>query len=151
MAETSVNGNGCHALEDSQRTPPLRSEDSLSGKVPRYDSGQKYFITHMHHTWHIGLYEKPKLRHIYAFPISESTGTWINILDKIGEKYYELAAFLLYDDEGTETDALVSKHKNVPKAITREIMTEWLKRSEVKPTWITLLETFKKNWTEHTC
>ena len=86
--------------------------------------------------------ERPTFQELYAFPSGTTT---INVIEKIGTKYYQIGCFLLEDNDGDKMEVIIDQcHSDVSK-INRQILRKWLKGEGKQPvnwsTLITVLET----------
>ena len=80
-----------------------------------------------------------------CFKVNNSTKP-INIIEKIGSKYFEFGVLLLNDDDGNYVGSVVNELQRDSKAIIHKILTEWTNgRREAKSfEWCSLIETLKE-------
>ena len=77
---------------------------------------------------------RPTVEEILQTPSPSS-----NILHQIGDKHWELCAYLLHDKNGSRAKAITEQHRGNAYTISREIMSEWLRGSGRQPvSWRTL-------------
>ena len=93
--------------------------------------------THTHTHTHTGLDDKPALPKILRFP---GCNGHINLPQRIGSDCFSFGVFLLDDETGARTKAIMVTHQGNPNHINCDIFTEWLQGSGAQPvTWRTLV------------
>lgn len=74
-----------------------------------------------------------------------SSGSSINIVEKIGVHYSKLGRMLLNDETGAITKEIVYQNPLDVEAMNTEILKEWLKGQRRQPvTWCTLIDILKE-------
>ena len=71
-----------------------------------------------------------------------SDGSQINILEKVGVKYFDFGLYLLNDDNGTQV-SIIEKDKGDTISIVREIVQKWLAGNGRPVSWVTLISVLK--------
>ena len=65
-------------------------------------------------------------------------------MDQIGIHYWELGVFLLNDDTGAVTQAIIDQYREDATKINREILQRWIQgRGKLPVEWATLIEVLK--------
>ena len=84
--------------------------------------------------------DRPTLPLLQRFPTK--SGDPINIIERIGTAYHDLAIILLKDEHGSLTDTIEATHRSDPNRITKTILQKWL---EKKPrSWSELIAALRK-------
>lgn len=80
--------------------------------------------------------DRPKLHELLDFPVGDKT---VNIIEKIGKKYYEFGIYLLEDDDGSKMETIVEHCREEPSKINRQVLSRWIRGGGKQPvTWATL-------------
>ena len=72
-----------------------------------------------------------------------SDGSQINILEKVGVKYFDFGLFLLNDDSGTQVNIIKENNKGDIISIVREIVQKWIAGNGRPVSWVTLISVLK--------
>ena len=84
--------------------------------------------------------DKPTLPKLLKFPPKCSSPQCINIVSRIGNRYFVLGILLLEDDTGSVVDAIVNEHQDTER-ITLKIFQLWIKGAGQQPvSWATLVQ-----------
>ena len=70
-------------------------------------------------------------------------GSQINILEKVGVKYFDFGLYLLNDDNGTQLSIIEKNNKGDIISIVREIVQKWLAGNGRPVSWVTLISVLK--------
>ena len=80
----------------------------------------------------------PTLREFISFPMA--SGHRVNLAERIGINYKDFSIFLLEDDTGDHTEAIVRELRDKAVDINKEVFRLWLKGNGLKPvSWATLV------------
>ena len=79
----------------------------------------------------------PTLREFISFPMSSGR---VNLAQRIC-RFHDFGIFLLEDDNGDRTEAIVREHRDSAEDINRNIFRLWVKGKGLKPvSWATLVD-----------
>ena len=74
--------------------------------------------------------DRPTLTKLLNFPLKN--GSYINVPQQIGTKYFQFGIQLLNDETGEEIEAIVSKYREEAEEINLKILRLWI-RGKGKP------------------
>ena len=81
--------------------------------------------------------ERPTLPELYDLQCGSRS---IDIIEKIGTKYFKFGSILLLDDEGDKMSVIVKEYRDNAADINREVLCRWIKGEGKKTiTWATLV------------
>ena len=70
--------------------------------------------------------DRPTVPLLQRFPTK--SGGSINIIERIGTAYHDLAINLLKDEHGSRSDTIETAHRSDPNRITKTILKKWLEK-----------------------
>jgi hypothetical protein len=80
----------------------------------------------------------PSLRDFINFPTASGR---VNLAEKIGTDYMKFGIFLLEDDDGDRTNAIVKELHERAENINIEVFRQWIKGKGLKPVnWTTVVQ-----------
>ena len=90
---------------------------------------------------HVHAGERPTLPKLTNFQVK--SGSYINIPQQIGTKYFQFGIQLLNDEAGEEIEAIVSRYREEAEEINLKILRLWI-RGKGKPLdWDNLIKVLK--------
>jgi len=71
------------------------------------------------------------------------SGSYINIPQQIGTKYFQFGIQLLNDETGEEIEAIVSRYREKPEEVNLKILSHWIGGKGKPLDWDNLIQVLK--------